>query len=163
MCFMIKKISFCLCFIICSCVSVPVVDKFNDGSIELELTITNEKESLSGKLICKNISATTMKIPSFYLSFSADEIQKHKFRSNWLDVRRADGSKIRYLGIYCEPSLDSLKKETTLLKKNSEFIIYINDICRNYDFIPGEKVTIKYRGPLGISNTVECVVGNDIL
>ncbi|MGN0739417.1 MAG: hypothetical protein ACI4LX_04520 [Treponema sp.] len=157
-----KRISFCLLFFICSCTSVKLVEKYNIDNVELVLDIYFENESLNGKLICKNMSDTAMKIPDFYLSFSADEIQKHKFRSNWLEIKRMDGTKVRYLGIYCDPSLDSLEREIKILQGKSEFVIDIKDIYYNYDFTPGEKVTIRYFGPLGESNSIEYVIGNSL-
>ncbi|WP_407399057.1 hypothetical protein, partial [Treponema sp.] len=104
------------------------------------------------------------KISKFYLSLSAKDVSKNiderKFKSNWLEIRRPDGSKVHYFGIYCRPDYYSLENNVFIMRKNSDFVIDIRDIYYNYYFVPGEMVIIKYNGPLGESNEIECKIGN---
>lgn len=154
---MLRKISFCMLFVLMSCSSIQGKDGFDYDDLELSLEIDYANESVCGKLICKNKTRKKLRIPNFFLSFSADEIRENSFRNNWLEISKINGERVRYIGLYCDPSLPMLSKDITVLGKDEVMEIYIQNIDLNYDLPPGEKVSIKYYGPLGESNVVEFV------
>lgn len=161
---MLSKISFLLVIFLMSCKTTSYKENFEYEDLQLSLEIFSEFQNISGEFKCKNISGRNIKIPKFYLSFYADEKQENILKNNWLEIKRQDGSELRYFGLYCDSSPSKFRHETFLLKKGDECKVYIKRLDCNYDFVPGETVFMRYYGPLGKSNFVKFVYNkNEIL
>lgn len=154
---MLGKIGFLLMILLIGCKSTDYRDNYEYEDLDLSLEIFSESQNISGVLKCKNISKRSVKIPKFYLTFSTKKKQGIILKNNWLEIKRQDGSELRYFGLYCDPVPAKLENETLLLKKGDEIKVYIDKIDCNYGFVPGEIVFIRYYGPLGKSNIVKFV------
>ena len=141
---------------ITGCKSAPYMDGFSPEDLKLELEIFGNKNSLEGKITCKNISNKRLRLPKFYLTFN--DFNTQKMKNNWLSIHDEKGFQVEYHGDYHDPFFKSLKSDVVTLKPQDTYEINIYNIEMNYEIVPSTMLFITYLGPLGESNEVKYLV-----
>ena len=127
---------------------------FSNNDLNILLSAKIENNNIHIYISIKNKKSESCYIPYDYLNFYCEVDNEQTMKNNWLVIKNNSNEEIPYFGIMSSPIIKWDLSDCYYLAKDQEYIISLYDIKTNYLLGSTKRISIKYSGPLGESNTV---------